>query len=441
MIYQAYEAVRRSTRPLYRLFDAGQKLARDERNPLRDTLTMRALATAWELPARALKDYGKPRYEVWEELGDLEIDLQETVIQSLPFADLLHFPVDDGREKPKVLIAAALSGHHATLLQDTIRGFARDFDTYITDWKDARQVPLEAGDFGFDDYVAYLMEFLETLGPNTHLVATCQAAPPAMVAVATMEAKKSKFAPASLTLMGGPVDTRLSPNNALNKLTTSLPLSLFKKLNIHTIPRGFPGSGRRVYPGFYQLSGFISLNPMPHLKQYKNFVANSVKGDEESLEKFRDFYDEYFAVLDMTESFYVETLQKVFFEHHIPTGQMTFRGELVDFGAVRKTALLTVEGENDNFCPPSQTEAAHDVCVNIPEARRGHYIQPGVGHYGVFSGSKFQAEIYPVIRDFIRHSVVKAPNGKTPAPPAKSLRPGKGHHAFEGTEFADMALV
>ncbi len=401
MIYQAYEAARRMTRPLYYLLNAGQNLVRHSTNPLRDSLAMRALATAWELPARQLKTYGKPRYQVWEELGDLEIGLKEKVVQSLPFADLLHFPVDDGREKPKVLIAAALSGHHATLLQDTIRGFARDFDTYITDWKDARQVPLSAGDFGFDDYVSYLMQFLETLGPNTHLVATCQAAPPAMVAVAAMEARGSMCAPMTLTLMGGPVDTRLSPNNVLNKITTSVPLNVFKKLNIHKVPRGYPGSGRRVYPGFLQLNGFISLNPMPHVKQYTNFVKNSVKGNEDGLERFRDFYDEYFAVLDMAETFYVETLEKVFFDHHIPTGKMTFEGELVDFGAIRETALLTVEGANDNFCPPSQTEAAHDICANIPEERRGHHLQQGVGHYGVFSGTKFQAEIYPAIRDFI----------------------------------------
>jgi poly(3-hydroxybutyrate) depolymerase len=191
---------------------------------------------------------------------------------------------------------------------------------------------------------------------------------------------------------------------------------MFKQLNIHTIPGGYPGSGRRVYPGFYQLTGFITLNPMPHIKQYKNFVVNSLKGDEESLEKFRDFYDEYFAVLDMTESFYIETLEKVFFEHHIPTGQMTYRGEPVDFGAIRETALLTVEGENDHFCPPSQTEAAHAICANVPEAKRGHHLQPGVGHYGVFSGSKFQSEIYPAIRDFI-HGLDEAP---APAPKKKA---------------------
>jgi poly(3-hydroxybutyrate) depolymerase len=442
LIYQAYDAVRRSTRPLYHVLNAGQKLARDERNPLRNTFSMRALATGWELSARALKDYDKQPYEVWEreEGSDGEVELQGMVIQSLPFADLLHFPVADSGKRPKVLIAAALSGHHATLLQDTIRGFARDFDTYITDWKDARQVPLSDGDFGFDDYVSYLIQFLETLGPDTHLVATCQAAPPAMVAAAVMASRKSSCVPASMTLMGGPVDTRQNPT-VLTKITDNVPLSLFVKSNVHTIPGGYPGSGRRVYPGFYQLSGFITLNPMPHIKQYTSFIKNGLKGDHAAQERFRDFYDEYNAVLDMTESFYIETLQKVFFEHHIPTGQMTYQGELVDFGAIRKTALLTVEGENDNFCPPSQTEAAHDVCVNVPEARRGHYVQPGVGHYGVFSGSKFQAEIYPVIRDFIGKSLAAPETDKAAKSRKKSLRPGKGHHAFEGTQFVDIPLV
>ena len=394
--------MRLSTRPVQFLFDAGQKLARNKRNPLRDTLAMRALATACELPARALKTYTKPRYEIWEDLGNLEIGLQETLVQSLPFADLLNFPVEDGREKPKVLIAAALSGHHATLLQDTIRGFARDFDTYITDWKDARQVPLAAGDFSFDDYVAYLIEFLETLGPGTHLVATCQAAPPAMVAAAIMAERKSRFVPASLTLMGGPVDTRLGPESVLSKITTTLPLSVFKKLNIHKIPVGYPGSGRRVYPGFLQLNGFIALNPMPHVKQYVNFVKNSMKGDNEGLEKFRDFYDEYFAVLDMTETFYIETLEKIFFDHHLATGKMTYEGKLVDFGAIRETALLTVEGANDNFCPPTQTEAAHALCSSLPQSKKRHLTVAGAGHFGIFSGHRWHDEVCPTIGAFIR---------------------------------------
>lgn len=382
------------------LLDNGQRLARDERNPWRDTLAMRTLATAWELPARALKDYGKPRYEVWEDLGDLPIVVDQRRVHGLPFADLLNFNLDDGTAKPKVLIAAALSGHHATLLQDTIRGFTRDFDTYITDWKDARQVPLEEGDFGFDDYVEYLMTFMEVLGPGTHMVATCQAAPPAMVAAAVLAERNPELVPASLTLMGGPIDTRVSPNT-LNKITDKVPLKLFEMFNIHKVPSGYPGAGRRVYPGFYQLAGFITLNPKPHLRQYANFPKNSLKGDDAALQKFRDFYDEYFAVLDMTESFYVETLRKVFFEHHIPTGQMEFRGKPVDFASVTNLNLLTVEGANDNFCPPGQTEAAHEVFSGIPADRRKNYVQEGVGHYGVFSGSRFQKDIYPVIRDWI----------------------------------------
>ncbi len=399
LIYNAYETMRRTVRPWGKLLELYTGLARHEQNPFRESLVMRTMATACELPARAMKDYVKPNYVVWEDLGDMEVELEERVAHRLPFADLLNFPTGNAN-RPKVLIAAALSGHYATLLQDTIRGFARDFDPYITDWKDAREVPLEAGEFGFDDYVEHLIKFLEVLGPGTHLVATCQAAPPAMVAAAVMAQRKSDCVPASLTLMGGPVDTRVSPI-FINKIADKIPLRAFQRNNIHTIPKGYPGSGRRVYPGFFQLSGFMLLNPKPHVKQYASFVKNSLKGDDEALQKFRDFYDEYFAVLDMTEAFYLDTLKKVFVEHHIPTGQMTYRGEPVDFAGVTDMSLLTVEGENDNFCPPGQTEAAHGIFAGIPADRHQNYVQEGVGHYGVFSGSRFQKHIYPVIRDFL----------------------------------------
>jgi poly(3-hydroxybutyrate) depolymerase len=383
-----------------KLLDVCNDLARHELNPLRNTYLNRAFATACEIPLRGLTDYGKQHYAVRGQSGGVEAVLEERLIHSLPFADLLNFKVDGAEAKPKVLIAAALSGHHATLLQDTIRGFARDFDPYITDWKDAREVPLESGDFGLDDYIAYLIEFLEVLGPGTHLVATCQAAPPAMVAAAVLAKRNPELVPASLTLMAGPVDTRINPV-IINKVTNVIPLELMRKTNIHEIPPGFPGSGRRVYPGFFQLSGFIMMNPVPHVKKYLQFVKDSVKGDEASTDFFRNFYNEYFAVLDMTESFYVESLKKIFFEHHIPKGEMTFRGEPVDFTAVKDMALLTVECGNDGFCPPGQTEAAHAIMPNVPKVKRGQYIQEGVGHYGVFSGSRFQNEIYPVIRDFI----------------------------------------
>lgn len=409
VIYWTYEALRRSTRPMAWILDQSHRLARNERNPLRNTLAMRTLATAWELPARALKEYDKPRYVVRGGLGDAEIAIAPSVAYSLPFADLLKFEVENGEPKPKVLIAAALSGHHATLLQDTVETFTRDFDTYITDWKDARHVPLEAGDFGFDDYVSYLIRFLEELGPGTHMVATCQAAPPAMVAAAVLAKRRPELVPASLTLMAGPVDTRISPN-FLKKITETVPLKLFAKHNVQTVPHGYAGSGRKVYPGFYQLAGFILMNPKPHVKQYSQFVTNSVKGDERPLQRFREFYDEYFAVLDMTESFYVETLRKVFFEHHIPTGRMEYQGELVDFAAVEHMPLLTIEGAKDHLCPPGQTEAAHSVFRNIPAALRKNHVQDGVGHYGVFSGSRFRGEIYPVIRDYIRQQIPEAVN-------------------------------
>ncbi|MEO5586504.1 MAG: polyhydroxyalkanoate depolymerase [Novosphingobium sp.] len=400
LIYKAYEVVRKSTRPMAKLLDVCHDVARHELNPLRNTYLNRAIATACEVPLRGLTDYGKQPYAVRGMADGNEAILEERLVHSLPFADLLNFKVDGADAKPKVLIAAALSGHHATLLQDTIRGFARDFDPYITDWKDAREVPLEAGDFGLDDYIAYLIEFLEVLGPGTHLVATCQAAPPAMVAAAVLAKRNPELVPASLTLMAGPVDTRINPV-IINKITNVVPFELMRKTNIHKIPSGFPGSGRRVYPGFYQLSGFIMMNPVPHVKKYLQFVKDSVKGDEASTDFFRNFYNEYLAVLDMTESFYMESLRKIFFEHHIPKGEMTFRGELVDFGAIRDMALLTVEGGNDGFCPPGQTEAAHAIIPNIPQDKRQQYIQEGVGHYGVFSGSRFQNAIYPVIRDFI----------------------------------------
>lgn len=418
MIYQTYQLARIATRPLAAVLDAGQRLARHENNPLRDTVAHRAFAVACELPLRALKEYPKQPFAVRAEIGDQQVLLTPRVVDSLPFADLVNFEVDDAADKPKVLVAAALSGHHATLLDDTMRGFARDFDPYITDWKDAREVPKEAGSFGFDDYVAHLIRFMEVLGPDTHLVATCQAAPPAMVAAAILAKRNPDCAPATLTLMGGPIDTRVSPM-AINNLADKLPLKAFEVLNIHKIPWGHAGSGRKVYPGFYQLTGFIMLNPKPHFRSYFQFVKDALRGDEEALEKFREFYDEYFAVLDMDKDFYLETLQKVFTEHHIPTGQMTYEGELVDFAAVENLSLLTVEGANDNFCPPGQTVAAHEVFSGIPEDRRRNYVQEGVGHYGVFSGSKFQASIYPVIRDFIQ-------NGGKPAKQAPVLKIAAG---------------
>lgn len=399
MIYSAYETTRRLVRPLSALLGAGKTIARHPANPMRNSFPNRLAATLCEVPYRALKDYPKQAFNVESELGILE----ERCVHSLPFGDLIGFEVPNAADRPKVLIAAALSGHHATLLRDTVKGFARDFDPYITDWRDARKVPLSHGDFGLDDYVAYLIAFMEQLGPGTHMVATCQAAPPALMAAAILAQRNPALVPASLTLMAGPMDTRIN-KGLINKVSDHLPLKLFKASNIKTVPRGYPGSGRRVYPGFYQLSGFMLLNLKPHIQKYGSFVKDGVKGNHDAQVAFRDFYDEYFAVLDMTESFYLESLERIFFEHHMPRGLMTFQGEPIDFGALKEMPLLTIEGANDNMCTLGQTEAAHAICPNISEAKRARHVQEGVGHYGVFSGSRFQNDIYPVVRNFIRRA-------------------------------------
>lgn len=401
MLYNAYEAARKMTRPMSFLLKATQDIARHEYNPMRNSLPNRLISTLCEVPYRALKNYPKQPFNVERESDDGTTIIPQRCVQSLPFADLTGFDVENATDKPKVLIAAALSGHHATLLRDTVKGFARDFDPYITDWRDARAVPLSAGDFGLDDYVEYLIEFMRTLGPGTHMVATCQAGPPALMAAAILATNEPELVPASLTIMAAPIDTRIN-QGIINKVTDYVPLKLLKASNIKTIPGGYPGSGRRVYPGFYQLSGFIALNPKPHLSKYAGFVKDGVAGNDDASEAFRDFYDEYMAVLDMTESFYLDSLLRIFYEHHIPRGIMTWRGEPIDFGKIGNMPLLTIEGGNDNMCTLGQTEAAHAACPNIPDHLRKHHVQPGVGHYGVFSGSRFQGDIYPVIRDFIQ---------------------------------------
>jgi poly(3-hydroxybutyrate) depolymerase len=405
--YSAYETIRKATRPLAWLLEGTKDIARHELNPMRNSLPNRIVATLCEVPFLALKDYPKPAFNVERHGDDENTYLREHRVQRLPFADLIGFEVENAAEKPKVLIAAALSGHHATLLRDTVKGFARDFAPFITDWRDARQVPLSEGDFGLDDFVEYLIQFMRTLGPGTHMVATCQAAPAALMAAAVLAETEPQLVPASLTLMAGPMDVRVNPG-LINKMTDYLPLKLFRASNIKKVPGGFPGAGRRIYPGYYQLSGFMLLNPKSHIQKTTGFVKDGVRGNHDANEVFRNFYDEYFAVLDMTESFYLESLERIFFEHHLPRGLATFRGKPIDFGLLNSMPLLTVEGGNDNMCTRGQTEAAHDICPNIPKAKRKHHVQEGVGHYGVFSGSRFQSDIYPVARDFIRKHQLSA---------------------------------
>ncbi len=308
-----------------------------------------------------------------------------------------------------------MSGHYATLLRGTVEAFLPNHDVYITEWVDARLVPLADGHFDLDDYIDYLISILHSLGGNCHLVAVCQPSVPVLAAVARMEAEGDPYVPHSMTLMGGPIDTRVNPT-AVNKLAEYRGIDWFRRNVITKVPFPHPGVMRDVYPGFLQLNGFVTMNLDRHLDAHKDLFFNLVKGDGDSAQKHREFYDEYLAVMDLTAEFYLQTVETVFVKHRLPKGEMTHRGVRIDPSAIKRVALLTIEGENDDISGLGQTEAAHKLCVNIPPDRKAHYMQPGVGHYGVFNGSRFRSEIAPRIADFVLTSQMT--NVRRPKPRA-----------------------
>jgi poly(3-hydroxybutyrate) depolymerase len=328
---------------------------------------------------------------------------EETAAQT-PFATLLHFRKDLAAPQPRVLIVAPMSGHFATLLRETVRTMLQDHDVYITDWHNARDVPLSAGRFGLDEYTEHLMDFMAVLGPQSHLVAICQPCVSALSAVALMSEDDHPATPASLTLMAGPIDCRISPT-AVNDLAVTKPIGWFEKNLVSRVPLRYPGAYRRVYPGFMQLTAFISMNKDRHVDAFKEMYANLRDGELEKAQATRSFYDEYFAVADLPAEFYLETVSAVFQEHLLPKGELRFRGRTIDCSKIRKTSLLTVEGERDDICALGQTHAAQDLCTNLPKSRRRHHVQAGVGHYGVFSGRRWNGEIYPKVRDAIQASI------------------------------------
>ncbi|MBN9057346.1 MAG: polyhydroxyalkanoate depolymerase, partial [Rhizobiales bacterium] len=300
----------------------------------------------------------------------------------------------------KILIVAPMSGHYATLLRGTVEAMLPHAEVHITDWIDARMVPLSEGSFDLDDYIDYVIQMLHALGPDTHVIAVCQPAVPVLAAVAVMEADDDPLSPSTMTLMGGPIDTRINPT-AVNKLAEEKPIEWFRDNVVMPVPWPQPGFMRMVYPGFLQLSGFMSMNLDRHVIAHKEFFAHLVKNDGDAAEKHRDFYDEYLAVMDLTAEFYLQTVETVFMKHALPRGEMMHRARAVDTTAIRKVALLTVEGENDDISGVGQTKAAQTICTNIPADMRMHYMQPDVGHYGVFNGSRFRKEIAPRILSFI----------------------------------------
>lgn len=359
------------------------------------------LAAVHELIARFRLTHARPEFGITKvPVGHRIANVTEGIVLDEPFGRLLHFAKDIETEQPRILVAAPLSGHFATLLRGTVETLLRDHDVYITDWKNARDVPVDAGPFGVDDYVTYLIRFLEAIGPGAHLLAVCQPCVQALAAVAVMSEEDHPATPRSMTLMAGPIDTRESPTS-VNELATKHSLSWFEQALIARVPQRYPGRGRRVYPGFVQLVAFMSMNMDRHRAAHRRLYEHLAAGETEEAEKIKAFYDEYFAVLDLTEEFYIETIGRIFQRAELATGAFTYRGRKVDPGAIRKTALLTVEGGRDDICALGQTAAAHDLCRSLRPHLKRHHLQANVGHYGVFNGKRWEREIYPVVRNLI----------------------------------------
>jgi poly(3-hydroxybutyrate) depolymerase len=362
---------------------------------------LRATAAAYEMVTRAGLTHERPPYEIdGVRDGNRDVPVTEEVVLSLPFGNLLRFRKDSDTPQAKVLVVAPMSGHFATLLRNTVATLLRDHDVYITDWHNARDVSLESGPFGYDDYVDTLIRFIETLGDQAHVVAVCQPCVQVLTAAAVMAQAGSAFQPRSMTLMAGPVDTRINPTT-VNKLASDKPIAWFAKNLIATVPSRYPGAGRRVYPGFVQLGAFLAMNMQRHVNAHIDLFTHLAAGETEEAQKIKSFYDEYFAVLDLPAEFYLETVQWIFQEARLAARTLTYRGETVDCRAIRKTALLTVEGERDDICALGQTSAAHDLCSGLKPFRKRHHMQAGVGHYGVFSGRKWDSQIYPIVRNMI----------------------------------------
>jgi len=418
MFYQLYELNHAALQPYRALADATKLFYDNPLNPFSQTIIGRSITAGCELFERTTRTYGKPVFNLPTTVVDgEEVEIREKIVWSKPFCNVIHFKRALSSKRaadPKILVVAPMSGHYATLLRGTVEALLPHADVYITDWVDARTVPLTAGRFDLDDYIDYVIDMFHALGEDTHVVAVCQPSVPVLAAVSVMEANGDRFAPSSMTLMGGPIDTRKNPT-AVNILAEEKGIDWFRDNVIMSVPWPHAGFMRDVYPGFLQLSGFMSMNLDRHITAHKEFFMHLVKEDGDSADKHREFYDEYLAVMDLTAEFYLQTVDTVFVRHALPKGEMTHRGKLVDPASIRTVALLTVEGENDDISGVGQTKAAQTLCVNIPDAMRMHHLQAKVGHYGVFNGSRFRAEIAPRIVQFVNdHAQANRKSNVTP---------------------------
>jgi poly(3-hydroxybutyrate) depolymerase len=403
--YWFYEAAHAALNPARAFADAGRLFFKNPANPWSHTEFGKTAAASFELFERTTRRYSKPEWNIDSTLvGAERVPVQIKTVWERPFCKLQHFDRRFGRPlrrpQPRLLIVAPMSGHFATLLRGTVEGFLPNHDVYVTEWADARMVPLAQGRFDLDDYIDYLIAMLHWLGGDVHVIAVCQPSVPVLAAVARMEADGDPHVPHSMVLMGGPIDSRINPSE-VNTLVERRGIDWFRRNVITKVPFPNPGFLRDVYPGFLQLYGFMSMNPERHMEAHRNLFMHLIKGDGDSAQKHREFYDEYLAVMDLAAEFYLQTCETVFVRHALPKGVMTHRGMPVDPSKIRRVALMTVEGENDDISGVGQTEAAHKLCVNIPKDRKTHWLQPDVGHYGVFNGSRFRAEIAPRIADFV----------------------------------------
>lgn len=404
-LYWMYEMAHAALNPSRAMADASRMFFKNPMNPAAHTTMGKSMAAGLELFERATRRYGKPEWGIETTLvGGTRVPVHINTVWERPFCRLLHFERafdhPPRRIQPRLVIVAPMSGHYATLLRGTVEAFLPTHDVYITDWTDAKLVPLSEGRFGLDDYIDYLISIFHRMGGDCHVLAVCQPAVPVAAAVARMEQMNDPYAPKSMILMGGPIDTRESPT-AVNALAKERGIDFFRRHVITHVPWPHPGAMREVYPGFLQLNGFMTMNLDRHLIAHADLFRHLVQGDGDSAEKHRDFYDEYLAVMDLDANFYLETVEKVFIEHALPNGTMTHHGQPVRLEAIRNVALMTVEGEKDDISGVGQTEAMHRLCPDLPDDKRAHWLQPGVGHYGVFNGSRFRSEIAPRISDFI----------------------------------------
>ncbi|MEY4083497.1 MAG: hypothetical protein RL483_866 [Pseudomonadota bacterium] len=420
MLYQLNEMRRAFMQPMSAWANSASQLYTNPYSPLSYSPMARRIAAALDLTHRLGKDYEKPAWRIHAvetpAAGTALVE-PEIVLES-PFCQLLHFKkryrVKSTEPGPRLLIVAPLSGHHATLLRDTVRTLLAEHDVYVTDWVDARMVPITDGEFGLDHYVQLIQTFVRFLSPNLHLLSVCQPTVPVLGAVSLLASQNDPAQPLSMTMMGGPIDTRVGVTQ-VNDLAKSHNLQWFERNVIHSVPQRYPGYLRKVYPGFLQYAGFVSMNPGRHANSHWDYFEHLIKGDEQSIEAHREFYDEYNAVLDLPAEFYLDTIRIVFQEHQLPEGRWRVGGELVRPADIRQTALMTVEGEFDDISGVGQTQAAHGLCTGLPDRLKEHFLVQGAGHYGIFSGKRWRTMVAPKITQFIAQH-------DQPRPPSRASR-------------------